>query len=140
MTPPAVTAVTAGDLVQEWAYRNGYLTEHIRRVDSASDASADITLIGRDEDGRITGLTRAGALTRYGYDEAGLLVAAATTPLGESGAAATLRSQVSDSPRFPVHRPVGPGARCRLGRQPVLLCGKQPVERQRSHGSASADR
>ena len=91
-----LTAVTAGDLVQEWTYRNGYLAEHIRRMGSASDASADITLIGRDEDGRITGLTRAGAVTRYGYDGAGQLVAAATTPLGESRAAATVRSQVSE--------------------------------------------
>lgn len=46
-------AVTAGDLMQEWANRNGYLGEHTRRGDSASDDSADITLIGRDEDGRI---------------------------------------------------------------------------------------
>ncbi|MCC3293619.1 DUF6531 domain-containing protein [Arthrobacter sp. zg-Y411] len=91
-----LTAVTAGDLVQEWVYRNGYQAEHTRRVGSASDASADITLMGRDEDGRITCLTRAGAVTRYGYDGAGQLVAAATTPLGESGAAATVRSQVSE--------------------------------------------
>ncbi|MHA7263956.1 hypothetical protein ACX80W_12220 [Arthrobacter sp. TMN-37] len=33
----------------------------------------------RDEGGRITALTRAGALTRYGYDGAGQLVAASTT-------------------------------------------------------------
>ena len=91
-----LTSVTAGELVQEWVYRNGYLSEHTRIDRSAPDASADITLIGRDEDGRITGLTGAGAVTRYGYDGAGQLVAAATTPLGKSGPAATARAQISE--------------------------------------------
>ncbi|MBP3037638.1 type IV secretion protein Rhs [Arthrobacter sp. zg-ZUI100] len=91
-----LTAVTAGDLVQEWAYRNGYLAEHTRIDRADPDASADITLIGRDGDGRITGLTRAGAVTRYGYDGAGQLVAAATTPLGGSDAVATALAQVSE--------------------------------------------
>ena len=95
-TAGRLTSATAGDLVQEWTYRYGYLAEHTRIDRSAPDASADITLIGRDEDGQITGLTRAGAVTRYGYDGAAQLVAAATTPLGKTGAAATARAQVSE--------------------------------------------
>nr|WP_237686509.1 DUF6531 domain-containing protein [Arthrobacter jiangjiafuii] len=91
-----LTAVTAGELVQEWEYRNGFLAEHTRVDRAHPEASADLTLIGRDGDGRITGLTRAGAVTRYGYDGAGQLVAAATTPLGKTGAAATARAQVSE--------------------------------------------
>ncbi|MBP3042941.1 hypothetical protein KKR91_07980 [Arthrobacter jiangjiafuii] len=91
-----LTAVTAGELVQEWAYRYGYLSEHTRIDRADPEASADITLIGRAEDGRIIGLTRAGAVTRYGYDGAGQLVAGATTPLGKTGAAATDRAQVSE--------------------------------------------
>lgn len=80
-----LTAATAGELVQEWAYRDGFLAEHTRIDRADPDAAADITLIGRDEEGRITGLTRAGAVTRYGYDGAGQLVAAATT-VGSSSA------------------------------------------------------
>lgn len=91
-----LTAVTAGDLAQEWVYRNGYLSEHTRTNGADSDSAADITLIGRDEDGRITGLTRAGTVSRYGYDGAGQLVAAATTPMRETGAAANARAQVSE--------------------------------------------
>ncbi|MBD7996263.1 type IV secretion protein Rhs [Arthrobacter sp. Sa2CUA1] len=91
-----LTAVTAGELVQEWEYRNGVLAEHSWVNGSDSAEAADITLIGRDEDGRITGLTRAGTVTRYGYDGAGQLIAAATTPLGESGAASSARTQVSE--------------------------------------------
>ncbi len=91
-----LTAVTAGDLVQEWVYRNGYLAEHTRTDRGDTDSPADITLIGRDEDGRITGLTRAGTVTRYGYDGAGQLVAAATTPSGQPVAAASVRAQVSE--------------------------------------------
>ncbi|MCQ2002097.1 DUF6531 domain-containing protein [Arthrobacter zhaoxinii] len=77
------TAATAGDLVQEWVYRNGYLSEHTRTDRSATEGGAETTLVGRGEDGRIIGLTRAGAVTRYSYDGAGQLVAAATT--GRSG-------------------------------------------------------
>jgi RHS repeat-associated protein len=73
-----ITAATAGDLVQEWTYRNGALAEHTR-TDTTNPAAADVTLIGRDQDGRITGLTRSGAVTRYGYDGAGQMVSAATT-------------------------------------------------------------
>jgi RHS repeat-associated protein len=73
-----LTAATAGDLVQEWAYRNGNLTEHCR-VDRTGPGEADITLIGRDGEGRITALTRPGAVTRYGYDGAGQMITAATT-------------------------------------------------------------
>ncbi|MGW9404050.1 DUF6531 domain-containing protein [Arthrobacter sp. NPDC055585] len=91
-----LTAVSAGELVQEWAYRNGFLAEHTWVNGSDPEAGADVTLIGRDEEGRITGLTRAGTVTRYGYDGAGQLIAAATTPLGESGAASSARTQVSE--------------------------------------------
>ena len=69
------------DLVQEWVYRNRYPAEHTRTNSAAGDGP-HVTLIGRDEDGRITGLARAGTVTRCGYDGAGQLVAAATTPLG----------------------------------------------------------
>ncbi|WP_434995864.1 DUF6531 domain-containing protein [Arthrobacter sp. Ld5] len=96
-----LTGVTAGDLVQEWTYRHGTLAEHTRSLsNSASNAGgaatansgrgADVTLIGRDDDGRITALTRAGAITRYGYDGAGQMVTAATTPLRGSDAQASM--------------------------------------------------
>jgi YD repeat-containing protein len=73
-----LTSATSGDLVQERAYRYGSLSEH-SRTDRTDLLSADVTLIGRDGDGRITALTRAGAATRYGYDGAGQMVSAATT-------------------------------------------------------------
>lgn len=82
-----ITSATAGDLVQEWAYRYGNLSEH-SRTDRADPLSADATLIGRDGDGRITALTRAGAVTRYGYDGAGQMVSAATTRNGDAEASA----------------------------------------------------
>ena len=63
--------------MQEWVYRNGYLSEHTRINRSDPDASADITLIGRDEDGRITGMTCARAAT--GPDFPRGVVAAATS-------------------------------------------------------------
>ncbi len=84
-----ITAATAGDLVQEWAYRNGALAEHTR-VDRAGSGATDITLIGRDDDGRITGLARSGAVTRYGYDGAGQMVTATTTGSDEPGATAVV--------------------------------------------------
>jgi RHS repeat-associated protein len=73
-----ITSATAGDLVQEWAYRNGHPGEH-SRTDRAVPGRADVTMIGRDDDGRITALTRAGAVTRYRYDGAGQMVSAVTT-------------------------------------------------------------
>lgn len=76
-----ITSATAGDLVQEWSYRFGSLSEH-SRTDRTGSGEADVTLIGRDGDGRITALTRAGAVTRYGYDGAGQMVSAATTRNG----------------------------------------------------------
>ncbi len=79
-----ITSVAAGDLVQKWAYRNGALAEH-SRADRAGSGAADVTMIGRDDDGRITGLTRSGVVTRYGYDGAGQMVSASTTRSGEPG-------------------------------------------------------
>lgn len=38
-----------------------------------------MTLIGRDGEGRITGLTCTGTVTRYEYDTVGQMVSAATT-------------------------------------------------------------
>nr|WP_237686740.1 DUF6531 domain-containing protein [Arthrobacter jiangjiafuii] len=86
-----LATATAGDLVQEWSYRDGYLAEHIRTSRSDPDAT-DITLIGRDDDGRILGLTRAGAVTRYAYDGAGQLAAAST----RSGTAGREQASVSE--------------------------------------------
>ncbi|MDQ0865108.1 DUF6531 domain-containing protein [Arthrobacter globiformis] len=92
-----ITAATAGDLVQEWAYRNGALAEHTR-TDTANPGAADVTLIGRDGDGRITGLTRAGAVTRYGYDGAGQMVTATTrTGDRDSSAPASVSEWVYDA-------------------------------------------
>ncbi|MEQ4521116.1 type IV secretion protein Rhs, partial [Pseudarthrobacter sp. B907] len=88
-----ITSATAGDLVQEWAYRYGSLSEH-SRTDRSDPLTADATLIGRDGDGRITALTHAGAVTRYGYDGAGQMVAAATTPNGSLEP--SVRAAVSD--------------------------------------------
>ncbi|WP_264356271.1 DUF6531 domain-containing protein [Pseudarthrobacter sp. MM222] len=76
-----ITSATAGDLVQEWVYRYGSLSEH-SRTDRAHPDKADATLIGRDGDGRITALTRAGVVTRYGYDGAGQMTTATTTRNG----------------------------------------------------------
>ena len=79
-----IISATAGDLVQEWAYRNGHLSEH-SRSDRTDRNAAETTMIGRDGDGRITALTRSGAVSRYGYDGAGQMVQAVTTPSGELG-------------------------------------------------------
>ncbi|WP_410558215.1 DUF6531 domain-containing protein [Arthrobacter globiformis] len=77
-----ITSARAGDLVQEWAYRDGHLSEH-SRVDRAVPGVADVTMIGRDDDGRITALTRRGAVARYGYDRAGQMISATTTRRSE---------------------------------------------------------
>jgi RHS repeat-associated protein len=77
-----IVAASAGDLVQEWVYRYGSLAEH-SRADRSDPGSADVSLVGRDGDGRIVGLTRAGAVTRYGYDGAGQMASAATTRSGD---------------------------------------------------------
>lgn len=61
-------SATAGDLIQEWAYRYGRLSEHTR-TDRSGTGAADVTLIGRDEEGRITGLTCSGAATHTGMTE-----------------------------------------------------------------------
>lgn len=91
-----ITSATAGDLVQEWAYRYGSLSEH-SRTDRSDPLSADATLIGRDGDGRITALTRAGTVTRYGYDGAGQMVSAATTRNGNTDISAQASAPASVS-------------------------------------------
>ncbi|CEA06742.1 Putative deoxyribonuclease RhsC [Arthrobacter saudimassiliensis] len=92
-----ITAATAGALVQEWTYRHGPLAEHTRTAAAAGAGrtGADSTLIGRDEEGRITGLTRNSTVTRYAYDGAGQLVAAVTGQ-AETDAAAAVRAAVSE--------------------------------------------
>ncbi|MET4542689.1 YD repeat-containing protein, partial [Arthrobacter bambusae] len=62
-----ITTATAGQYTQEWSYRNGALVEHTR-THPDDPGTADVTLIGREDGGRITALTRNGAVTRYGYD------------------------------------------------------------------------
>ncbi|MDR6986383.1 RHS repeat-associated protein [Paenarthrobacter nitroguajacolicus] len=73
-----VTTATAGQYSQEWVYRDGNLSEH-SRVHANDPGTADVTLIGREDGGRITALTRNGAVTRYGYDGAGQMVSATTS-------------------------------------------------------------
>ncbi|MGJ3192331.1 RHS repeat-associated core domain-containing protein, partial [Paenarthrobacter sp. FR1] len=73
-----VTSATAGQYTQEWVYRGGNLAEHTRTHTDTPDAT-EVTLIGREDGGRITGLARNGATTRYGYDTAGQLTSATTT-------------------------------------------------------------
>ncbi|WP_434993128.1 DUF6531 domain-containing protein [Arthrobacter sp. Ld5] len=92
-----LTGVTAGDLVQAWTYRGGNLTEHTRTDRSARAAGTDVTLIGRDDDGRITALTRAGAITRYGYDTAGQMISAATTSMRGSDVPASMSEAVPEA-------------------------------------------
>ena len=59
-------------------YRDGNLVEHTR-TNTDNPGVADVTLIGREDGGRITALTRNGVVTRYGYDTAGQMVSATTT-------------------------------------------------------------
>ncbi len=73
-----ITSATAGNYTQEWAYRDGALVEHTRTT-TDDPGTADVTLIGREDGGRITALTRNGAVTRYGYDGAGQMVSATTS-------------------------------------------------------------
>ncbi|MDR6637635.1 DUF6531 domain-containing protein [Paenarthrobacter nitroguajacolicus] len=74
-----ITSATAGQYTQEWSYRDGALAEHTR-THTDDPGTADVTLIGREPgSGRITALTRNGAVTRYGYDTAGQLTSATTT-------------------------------------------------------------
>ncbi|MDI2033286.1 DUF6531 domain-containing protein [Paenarthrobacter nitroguajacolicus] len=81
-----VTSATAGQYSQEWVYRDGALVEHTRTT-TDTPGRADVTLIGREPgSGRITGLSRGGAVTRYGYDNAGQLVSATTTDATDANA------------------------------------------------------
>ncbi|MEJ1115168.1 DUF6531 domain-containing protein [Paenarthrobacter sp. CCNWLY172] len=73
-----IVSATAGNYTQEWVYRDGDLAEHIRTT-TDDPGTADVTLIGREDGGRITGLSRGGVTTRYGYDTAGQLTSATTT-------------------------------------------------------------
>lgn len=66
-----VVAASAGALRQEWAWADGHMVAHRLRGDVDAD-----TLIARDDDGRITAITRGGVTTSYAYDAAGQLVAA----------------------------------------------------------------
>ncbi|WP_223944993.1 DUF6531 domain-containing protein [Arthrobacter sp. StoSoilB20] len=81
-----ITTATAGEYSQEWVYRGGALVEHTRTTTADNGTNppgaADVTLIGREDGGRITGLSRGGVVTRYGYDTAGQMVSATTTVTG----------------------------------------------------------
>ncbi|WOH20015.1 DUF6531 domain-containing protein [Paenarthrobacter sp. GOM3] len=72
-----IVSATAGNYAQSWVYRDGALIEHTRTT-TDDPGSADVTLIGREDGGRITALSRGGATTRYGYDTAGQLTTAKT--------------------------------------------------------------
>ncbi|GAA3589342.1 hypothetical protein GCM10022198_11510 [Klugiella xanthotipulae] len=67
------TRSRAGDLAQTWEYTDGWLTTHTR---TGADG-ADVTLIGRDNTGRVTSVTHD-ATTTYHYDDAGQLVETTT--------------------------------------------------------------
>ncbi|XTR53001.1 RHS repeat-associated core domain-containing protein [Pseudarthrobacter sp. So.54] len=98
-----LTGVTAGDLAQAWTYRDGNFAEHTRtsssiRAGGIGDSnSTDVTLIGRDDDGRITALTRAGTVTRYGYDRAGQMISAVATPITTATGGAERPTPQADS-------------------------------------------
>ncbi|SEJ82485.1 RHS repeat-associated core domain-containing protein, partial [Arthrobacter sp. yr096] len=81
-----ITTATAGQYTQEWAYRDGALVEH-SRAHTDDPGTADVTLIGREDGGRITALTRNGVTTRYGYDNAGQLITATTTTDSQNASA-----------------------------------------------------
>ncbi|MET3902016.1 YD repeat-containing protein [Paenarthrobacter sp. 4246] len=92
-----ITSATAGQYTQEWVYRDGALVEHIR-THTDNPGVADVTLIGREDGGRITGLARNGVVTRYGYDTAGQLITATTsTTSGSAGASASVVGWVYDA-------------------------------------------
>ncbi|MFK0040039.1 DUF6531 domain-containing protein [Paenarthrobacter sp. NPDC090517] len=84
-----ITTATAGNYAQEWVYRDGSLVEH-SRTHTNNPGTADVTLIGREDGGRITALTRNGATTWYGYDTAGQLISSTTgTTSGSNDAGAS---------------------------------------------------
>ncbi|WP_354517704.1 RHS repeat-associated core domain-containing protein [Paenarthrobacter sp. 4246] len=92
-----ITSATAGQYTQEWVYRDGALVEHIR-THTDNPGVADVTIIGREDGGRITGLARNGVVTRYGYDTAGQLITATTsTTSGSAGASASVVGWVYDA-------------------------------------------
>lgn len=82
-----ITTATAGNYTQEWVYRDGSLAEHTRTTTN-DPGTADVTLIGREDGGRITTLARNGVTTRYGYDTAGQLTTATTGATTETGTTA----------------------------------------------------
>ncbi|WP_416403329.1 DUF6531 domain-containing protein [Arthrobacter sp. LFS091] len=83
-----IVSATAGNYTQEWVYRDGALIEHTRTT-TDDPGSADATLIGREDGGRITALSRGGVTTRYGYDTAGQMVSATTTDSHRARASAS---------------------------------------------------
>lgn len=80
-----IVSATAGKYAQSWVYRDGALIEHTRTT-TDDPGSADATLIGREDGGRITALSRGGVTTRYGYDTAGQLTTVTTTETGTTSA------------------------------------------------------
>ncbi|KUM34515.1 hypothetical protein AR689_10250 [Arthrobacter sp. EpRS71] len=88
-----ITTATAGNYTQEWVYRDGSLAEH-SRVHADDPGTADVTLIGREDGGRITTLARNGVTTRYGYDTAGQMV---TTTTDSQNASASVVGWVYDA-------------------------------------------
>ncbi|KZX21403.1 RHS repeat-associated core domain-containing protein [Rathayibacter tanaceti] len=63
---------SAGGLAQEWVFRDGALVEHRR----SGDGRRTRTVLERDEDGRLTGVSGPDGSVSYRYDDAHQLVAA----------------------------------------------------------------
>ena len=69
-----VVAASADDLIQSWEYADGFVAAH-----TVTDGSGAVrTVVGRDDDGRIRSLERAGTTTTFDHDAACQLVAART--------------------------------------------------------------
>ena len=67
-----VLAARADDLRQQWLWEDGHVVGH--RLVGAGGAAE--TSIVRDQDGRVSAITRDGVTTSYDYDAAGQLIAA----------------------------------------------------------------
>lgn len=96
-----------GVLVPEGIYRNGTLSEH-SRSDGTDPGGVEVTLIvaGAKRGGRITALTRAGAVTRYGYDGADKWFRLALTGTGPGPSTSTMAwaPHPADPPRWVLDR------------------------------------